>query len=739
MKKKDLYKLKDNKGNKTGSVRIRTKHKDKPVSKKADKLNKRKSMLLALMGDDRYVPMKEKELAIILQVGKKDREDLHEVLKQLADEGRIEVSKRGKYSLPVNRELRGVFRATQHGFGFVEVEGYSDEFYVPWEDVHGAMHLDVVSIMPKHGRRGKKAEAEITGVLERSTDIVVGTFDRAKTHYGFVVPDNTRFNRDIFIPAERSMGAVDGHKVVVKITDYGSRYKSPEGRIIEILGHAGDPGVDILSVIKGYDLPLDFPEKVMKQAGKVPDKVREEDIYGRLDLRDVMMVTIDSEEAKDLDDAVSVSKDGDNYVLGVHIADVSEYVREDSALDKEALKRGTSVYLADRVIPMLPHRLSNGICSLNEREDRLTLSCIMTIDPAGNVIGHTIAESVIRTARRMTYTAVNAIIERHDEGVMKEYEELTPMFLMMGELALILKNKRRKRGSIDFDLPETKIVLDDNGIPTDIMPYERNSATRLIEEFMLAANETVAGHFHNMGLPFVYRIHEEPDPEKIRKLEVFIRNFGYGIKVRNDEVHPRELQQLLKRIEDTPQEALISRLTLRAMQRAKYSTECTGHFGLACRYYCHFTSPIRRYPDLQIHRIIKESLHHKLKESRIEHYEAILPEVAGRSGSRERLADEAERETDKLKKAEYMQRHIGDVYTGVISGVTGWGIYVELPNTVEGLIHISKLEGDYFYYNEDNYELVGERTHRRYVLGQTMDVRVNAVDMELRAVDFVPA
>ena len=739
MKKKDLYKLKDNKGNKTGSVRIRTKHKDKPVSKKADKLNKRKSMLLALMGDDMYVPMKEKELAIILQVGKKDREDLHEVLKQLADEGRIEVSKRGKYSLPVNRELRGVFRATQHGFGFVEVEGYSDEFYVPEEDVHGAMHLDVVSIMPKHGRRGKKAEAEITGVLERSTDIVVGTFDRAKTHYGFVVPDNTRFNRDIFIPAERSMGAVDGHKVVVKITDYGSRYKSPEGRIIEILGHAGDPGVDILSVIKGYDLPLDFPEKVMKQAGKVPDKVREEDIYGRLDLRDVMMVTIDSEEAKDLDDAVSVSKDGDNYVLGVHIADVSEYVREDSALDKEALKRGTSVYLADRVIPMLPHRLSNGICSLNEREDRLTLSCIMTIDPAGNVISHTIAESVIRTARRMTYTAVNAIIEKHDEGVMKEYEELTPMFLMMGELALILKNKRRKRGSIDFDLPETKIVLDDNGIPTDIMPYERNSATRLIEEFMLAANETVAGHFHNMGLPFVYRIHEEPDPEKIRKLEVFIRNFGYGIKVRNDEVHPRELQQLLKRIEDTPQEALISRLTLRAMQRAKYSTECTGHFGLACRYYCHFTSPIRRYPDLQIHRIIKESLHHKLKDSRIEHYEAVLPEVARRSGSRERLADEAERETDKLKKAEYMQRHIGDVYTGVISGVTGWGIYVELPNTVEGLIHISKLEGDYFYYNEDNYELVGERTHRRYVLGQTMDVRVNAVDMELRAVDFVPA
>ncbi|MCR5234993.1 MAG: ribonuclease R [Lachnospiraceae bacterium] len=715
------------------------KEKNKKNSQKKDIVKKRKKTLMALMGDPQYIPMKEKELAVLLQVGKKEREELHSVLEELIKEGKAVVSKRGKYSSAKNRELKGVFRLTQHGFGFVEVEGYSDEFFVSEDDVHGAMHLDTVVIEPLKESRGKRPEAVVKEVLERATDIVVGTFDRAKTHYGFVVPDDPRFNRDIFIPAERSMGAQDGHKVVVKITDYGSRYKSPEGRITEILGHVNDPGVDILSIIRGYDLPVDFPEKVMKQAQKVPEEV-DVSLYGkRRDLRDLLMVTIDSEEAKDLDDAVSLYTEDGNYVLGVHIADVSEYVRESSALDKEALKRGTSVYLADRVIPMLPHRLSNGICSLNEGVDRLALSCIMTIDDKGEVISHEITESIIKTNRRMTYTAVNGIIEMRDSKLLKEYEELVPMFLRMQELAELLRRKRKKRGSIDFDLPETKIVLDEKGEPVDIRPYERNSATRLIEEFMLIANETVAEHFCLKEVPFVYRIHEVPDPEKIRKLEMFIRNFGYGIKVKNDEVHPRELQQLLERIEGTPQEALISRLTLRSMQRAKYSTECAGHFGLACRYYCHFTSPIRRYPDLQIHRIIKESLHRRLKSEQRRHYEEILPDVAKHSSSRERLAEEAERETDKLKKAQFMQRHIGDVFTGVISGVTNWGIYVELPNTVEGLVHISKIEGDYYYYNEDRYELVGESTGKRYVLGQTIDVRVNSVDITLRAVDFVLA
>ena len=637
----------------------------------------RMQMLLKLMQEKAYVPMKEKELAVFLQVGKRDRNELHKILEELLEDGKIEISKRGRYSI---------------------VEE------------------------PEPEKR-----------------VVVGTYERSKNHYGFVIPDDARLSRDIFIPVERSMGAVDGHKVVVEITDFGSKLKSPEGRITEILGHENDPGVDILSIIKGYDLPVQFPEKVLKQADKVPDEVSDEDLNGRLDLRDQRMVTIDSEEAKDLDDAVSVYKDGDNYVLGVHIADVTHYVREHSALDKEALKRGTSVYLVDRVLPMLPPRLSNGICSLNEKVDRLTLSCIMTFDRSGKLLEHEIAESVIRTDRRMTYTAVNAIIEDNDKELTQEYRELVPMFFMMKELAGILRQRRKKRGAIDFDLPETKITLDDKGRPVDVGPYDRNEATRIIEDFMLAANETVAEHFRHKDIPFVYRVHEDPDPEKIRKLELLINRFGYGIKVKDDEVHPKELQKLLEKIKDTPQEAMISSVTLRSMQRAKYSTECLGHYGLACKYYCHFTSPIRRYPDLQIHRIIKESLHGRLKDERITHYRKMLDEVASRSSSRERLADEAERETDKLKKAEYMQEHIGEVFDGVITGVTNWGIYVGLANTVEGLVHISKIEGDYFDYNEDAHELVGENTHRRYTLGQQVRVRVSDVDMALRAVDFVLA
>ncbi|MCR5420704.1 MAG: ribonuclease R [Lachnospiraceae bacterium] len=715
------------------------KHADKNGTsvKEADRIEFRKQMLLKLMQENSYVPMKEKELAVLLQVSKKDRDELSYILKELLKEGLLNISKRGKYSISKSEYFKGIFRATQQGFGFVEVDGFDEEFFVPESDVHGAMHLDTVKIKPVFAKRGKRAEASVIEVLERATNIIVGTFEKAKINYGFVVPDNTRFNKDIFIPVERSMGAVDGHKVVVEITDYGSKFKSPEGRIIEILGHENDPGVDILSIIKGYNLPLEFPKKVMKQAEKIEEAVKDEDIFGRLDLRDVTMVTIDSEEAKDLDDAVSLYMDGDDYVLGVHIADVSEYVQEASALDKEALKRGTSVYLVDRVIPMLPHRLSNGICSLNESVDRLTLSCIMTFDRKGNLLKHKIAESVIKTNKRMTYTAVNGIIENKDKELCEEYNELVPMFLLMKELADILKEKRRKRGSVDFDLAETKIVLDENGEPIDIKPYERNSATGIIEEFMLAANETVAEHFCRLEIPFVYRIHENPDPEKIRKLEMFIRNYGYGIKTKNDEVAPGEIQKLLRHIEGTPQEALISRLTLRSMQRARYSTDCKGHFGLACMYYCHFTSPIRRYPDLQIHRIIKEKLHHKLNKERLEHYNGILNDVASQSSSRERLADEAERETDKLKKAQYMSEHIGDVFAGVISGVTNWGIYVELSNTVEGLVHISKIEGDYYYFNEDSYELIGEHTGKRYILGQTINVKVNAVDMSMRTIDFV--
>ena len=485
---------------------------------------------------------------------------------------------------------------------------------------------------------------------------------------------------------------------------------------------------------------MEFPEKVLNQAVRVAKEVSAGDREGRKDLRSVPMVTIDGEDAKDLDDAVSLSREGNQYVLGVHIADVTNYVQENSALDREALARGTSVYLVDRVIPMLPHALSNGICSLNMGEDRLALSCLMTLDESGEVTDYEIVESVINVNQRMSYTDVNLILEG-DEQTRKRYQELTPMFLQMKELADIVREKRKKRGSIDFDFPESKIVLDENGVPLSVEPYERNGATRLIEDFMLLANETVAQHFYWLEAPFVYRTHDKPDPERILKLGTFINNFGYHIKVKSgdNEIHPKEIQKLLGRIEGTEEEGLISRMTLRSMKKAQYTVDCTGHFGLACQYYCHFTSPIRRYPDLQIHRIIKEQLRGRLSEERAQHYREILPEVAKHSSETERRADEAERETDKLKKVEYMEGKIGEVFEGVISGITSWGIYVELPNTVEGMIHVSKLAGDYYYYNEEACEMLGRDTGRSFKLGQKIRIEVEDVDFYQKSIDFVLA
>ena len=474
----------------------------------------------------------------------------------------------------------------------------------------------------------------------------------------------------------------------------------------------------------------------MNQAERIPDEIQEADMAGRMDLRNVEMVTIDGEDAKDLDDAVSLTKEGELYHLGVHIADVSNYVQENSALDWEAYERGTSVYLVDRVIPMLPHKLSNGICSLNQGVDRLALSCLMTIDEKGNVTDYQIAETVIRVDRRMSYTSVKKILEDHDEAECREYETLVPMFEQMEQLAAILRGKRHKRGSIDFDFPESKISLDKEGHPIEIKPYERNVATKIIEDFMLIANETVAQHFFWMEIPFVYRTHDNPDPEKIAKLSTFLHNFGYYIKTSNEEVHPKEIQKLLDKMEGTPEEMLISRLTLRSMKQAKYTVECTGHFGLACRYYCHFTSPIRRYPDLQIHRIIKEQLRGRLQEKRLEHYQNKLPMVAKHSSEMERRAEEAERETDKLKKAEYMEAHIGEVFKGVISSITSWGVYVELPNTVEGMIHVSKLPEDYYVYDENAYEMTGQETGKKYRLGEQITIRVDGVERLTRTIDF---
>ena len=702
---------------------------------------KRKNLICELVNDKFYVPMKEKELAAFMQVRPEEREELKTILNDLLMEGRLQISKRGKYSKgEEGGGLVGTFISHPKGFGFVEIEGRSEDLYIPESGVNGAFHQDQVQVELLKGQGGRRQEARIVKILSHGLTKVVGTYQKSKS-FGFVIPDLEKISTDIYIPAEGSKGAVTGHKVVVELTDYGDDKHKPEGRITEILGHVNDPGVDILSIVKGYDLPVEFEEKLLNQAERVGKPVSEADMAGRRDLRSLQMVTIDGEDAKDLDDAVSLTREGENYCLGVHIADVSNYVQENSALDREALNRGTSVYLVDRVIPMLPHTLSNGICSLNQGEDRLALSCLMKVNKKGEVVSYEIAETVICVDRRMSYTAVRKILEEGDLELIQEYEELVPMFQDMQELAAILRKKRRQRGSIDFDFPESKIILDQKGNPVSIEPYERNVATDLIEDFMLLANETVAQHFYWMEVPFLYRTHETPDTEKIEKLATFIHNFGYHIKIKTSdhEVHPKEIQKLLASIEGTEEEVLIARLALRSMKQAKYSVECTGHFGLACACYCHFTSPIRRYPDLQIHRIIKEQLRGRLMEKRIDHYKEILPEVARQTSRLERRADEAERETDKLKKAQYMKHHIGETLEGIISGITAWGIYVELPNTVEGMIHVARLTGDYYYYKEETFEMVGRDTGRYFKLGQRLKVFVDSVDMVSKSVDFLLA
>ena len=705
----------------------------------AELLEQRKAMLVSLMNEEAYVPMKLKELAILLNVPKEQREELKQVLNLLLAEGKISVSKKGKFGKAEAFALVGVFSGNARGFGFVAIEGQEEDVFIPADRTGGALHGDKVQIVIDSERRGGRPEGTVVRILEHANETLVGTYQKGKG-YGFVVPDNQKISKDIFIPQGCDQGAVSGHKVMVKIRDFGEKKgKKPEGVITEILGHIHDPGVDILSIVRAYNLPEDFPGAVKNQLKQVPDEVKKDSWAGRKDLRDLPTVTIDGEEAKDLDDAISIERAGDGYRLGVHIADVSHYVQEHTPLDEEAFKRGTSVYLVDRVIPMLPHKLSNGICSLNEGEDRLALSCLMEIDSQGNVTGHEIAETGIRSDRRMTYTAVNAIVTDHDPQVTAEYAEFAEMFLLMKELADILRKKRHARGSIDFDFPESKIVLDEKGKPLEIKAYERNAATRIIEDFMLLANETVAEDYFWQELPFLYRTHDKPDEDRMKRLGTFINNFGYVLRMPGGQVYPKEIQKLLDKVEGTPEELLISRLTLRSMKQAKYTTENTGHFGLAARYYTHFTSPIRRYPDLQIHRIIKESLHGGLTGKRISHYEKILPQVAVQTSALERRADEAERETDKLKKVQYMERFIGQEFEGVISGVTSWGFYVELPNTVEGLVHISELRDDYYVFLEERYELSGEMTGKTYKLGQTIRVQLTGCDRFSKTIDFIPA
>ena len=702
-----------------------------------EEFEEKKKMIEEFVGSKGYRSVSVKEMAMVLQVPSRDKKDFREVLDALAREGKISIDLKGKIKpLPADVKV-GKYMATQRGFGFVRVEGEDDDIFIPGSYTKSALDGDTVQVLvKKEGGEGKRREGQVLNILERGNSVLVGTYTRSR-NFGFVTPDNQKFTKDIYVAKAESKGAVTGHKVVVEITDFGDEQRKPEGRVLEILGHVNDPGVDILSVIKAYGLPEEYPDDVMKQIENIPDEVEEKEKAGRADFRDLQTVTIDGEDAKDLDDAITISKEGNMYHLGVHIADVSQYVTEGSPLDKEALKRGTSIYLVDRVIPMIPHKLSNGICSLNQGVDRLALSCMMDINEKGEIVKHKICESVINVTRRMSYTSVHKIIEEKDEAERKEYEELIPMFELMYELADILQARREKRGSIDFDFPEAKIILDEKGKPIDVKEYERTQANRIIEEFMLAANQTVAEEYFWNELPFVYRTHETPDMEKIQNLALFIENFGYTLKIKEDEIHPKEVQKLMRSIAGKPEEGLIGRLALRSMKQARYTTECEGHFGLALKYYCHFTSPIRRYPDLQIHRIIKENIHGGMKDKRIDHYQKILPEVAEQTSALERRADDAEREVEKMKKAEYMEQFVGKDFEGTISGLTTWGMYVELPNTIEGMIRVADIPGDYYYYDEDLHRMVGEQTGKVYKMGEPLRIIVAGVDKLTRTIDFV--
>jgi len=719
----------------------------------------KKEMLEEFFKSKGYVPMKFKEMASLLQVPKMERDNFRLLLNEMIKEGKLIENGEGRYEIPGADMLVGTFMSTKKGFGFLRVSENEDDIYIPGKYTGNAFDGDTVTVKllkdsEKRGRYGRsfggeRSEGRVTGIIKRAVTEVVGTFDRSR-NFGFVVPDNVKFDTDIYIPKSACKNVPKGYKVVAKITDYGSDRRSPEGKIVEIIGNIRDKGVDILSVARAYGIEDEFKEEVLKEAEKEPQTVSDEECGKRLDLREIKTVTIDGEDAKDLDDAISVVKELDGsgktvYRLGVHIADVSHYVKEGSVLDREALNRGTSVYLADKVIPMLPKELSNGICSLNENEDRLTLSCLMDINEDGEIISHKIAETVIKTAHRMNYSDVNKIITGDDKGgkLKKRFKDVYEMLIEAEELALILRKRRQERGSIDFDFPETKITLDENGKVLEINAYDRNEATRLIEDFMLAANETVAEDSFWQEIPFVYRNHDNPSEEKIKELGIFINNFGYSLRKTKknkakeiSEIHPKDVRKLLDSIAGTDEETLISRMTLRSLKRAKYTTSCDGHFGLAAKYYCHFTSPIRRYPDLQVHRIIKENLNDGISEERTAHYAAILDEVALRSSMLERRADDAEREVDKMKAAEYMAAHIGEEFDGVISGITSWGIYVELPNTVEGMIRLASIDGDTFVLDSERMEIVGRRTGEIYRLGQSVRVRVESASKELRTVDF---
>ncbi|GGI99594.1 ribonuclease R [Alicyclobacillus cellulosilyticus] len=698
-----------------------------------------RQQLIEYMQHEAYRPLTAQELASAF--GMESGEDFHVLMKLLNDmeeRGDVVRTRTNRYGVPERMNLVvGRLQMKARGYGFVvpETPGEPD-VYIPAGELGGAMSGDKVIARVEKTASGARREGRIIRVLERATDRVVGKFTRHRDH-AFVTPLDRRFPQDIFIAKDDMGDAHDGYVVVVEITEYPTATRGPAGRVVEVLGHPDEPGVDILGVVRKYKLPEAFPPEVLAAAEAIPLELSAKDYAGRRDLRQEVIVTIDGEDAKDLDDAVHVKRlPNGHYLLGVHIADVGYYVPQGSALDREAFRRGTSVYLVDRVIPMLPPRLSNIICSLNPQVDRLTLSCEMEIDENGGIVRHDIFPSVIRTTERMTYENVRRILEDRDPDVMARYEALVPHFELMKELALILRAKRMRRGAIDFDFAEIKVIVDDLGRPVEIRPRRRTIAEQIIEEFMLAANETVAAHFHWLQVPFIYRIHEEPELDKMLELNEFVHNFGYHIKGLSGKVHPRALQEVLEKARGTREERMIATLMLRSMKHARYAPECVGHFGLAAEYYTHFTSPIRRYPDLVIHRIIREVLTKGIDEARREQLEAFVAEAAVQASEREKVAEEAEREVDQLKMVEYMQERIGEEFDGLISGVTQFGIFVQLENGIEGLIHISYLTDDYYTFLEKQVALVGERTRRVFRLGDPVRVRVIGANKEELTIDF---
>ena len=705
-----------------------------------DILKERKERILAYMESEGYVPIKRRDMRAMLSVPQEDREKFENLINELIAEGRVFETKKGKLASPKDLQMAtGTFIGHARGFGFVTPDAGGEDIFIPASETMGAMQKDRVLYKVLHkAEKGKKADGVIVRILERGQQRIVGTFEAGSKGYGFVVADDKKIAKDIFISRENTKGAVTGHKVVVEITDYGEDRRNPEGKVIEILGHINDPGVDILSVIRRYELAVEFPEEVYAEIEHLGTEVAEADKKGREDLRDLLTITIDGADAKDLDDAVSLKRLGNgNFELGVHIADVSHYVRENTALDKEAYARGTSVYLVDRVIPMLPHKLSNGICSLNPHVDRLALSCLMEVNGRGEVVSHRILESIINSDYRMTYTAVREILEDGTPALLEQYAEILPMLEDMEELRQILGEKRRKRGSVNFDLPESKIILDENGKPIDIKPYEKSIATNMIEEFMLVCNETIAENSFWQEMPFMYRSHQEPDEDKLEKMEQFLRGFGYYLRKKDGEIHPRELQKVLQKAEETDEERIITRMVLRSMMQARYTAENGGHFGLAAKYYCHFTSPIRRYPDLEIHRMIKKMLHGELDEKASAYYRRKMPDWAKHCSKQERVAEDAGRDTDALKKVEFMEDKVGQIYEGIISGVTNWGIYVELPNTIEGMVALSQMDDDYYEFDEKKMLVFGKRTKKSYRLGDKVVVSVAKVDRMMGTIDFV--